>query len=580
MATFTFHIFRDLGQILFGGGTFHDGQVVSYAIGCGQAYGVSATNVQSGVQFWQWSTNTDGQFEYPTASSTTYTSGTRGGIIELVLNNTGYLAYTWVRPGAYIYTGPGITGVTGVSRVQSTFNVPRVSYVPNLFGRNNLAIGVQMGTLGGFTWMTFLHIMARSDGTISYYVVNVGPQLIVNSPGGPIDVGDTFYVTIDTQNGVVATTVRDDSKGWYVAGGASLSTSLDTGSASWQAVVPTAADVNATCLNNPFPSIEDQMKCGPSPAFQTFRVGVVSPYKLDSLIRVVGTGGHATNGPTLFPGYVGPWNDFGSPPGAVTSFPIYYQRMDTTPPTAPGTPGWTAIDQTGPSVTLTWPAASDAESGVMQYDLQHQLTGGTWTSLSSTIVGTSFLDSTLVRGATYFYRARAVDVAGNWGPYSATSSPLTVPYKLSISSGSGGTTSPAPGNYYYSPGSSATVWAMSSNGFAFKSWTLDSLQSTANPLTLAMNGDHGLTASFTNGFNLTIGDSSPRGETNPPGPGTYTYSPGTVVTVGAWPYGACWFNWWYLDGTRVYGDSISVTMDMDHSLSADFGAPTGGTCYL
>jgi chitodextrinase len=91
------------------------------------------------------------------------------------------------------------------------------------------------------------------------------------------------------------------------------------------------------------------------------------------------------------------------------------QPPDTQAPTAPGTP---TASTTCNSVTLNWPASSDA-NGVAQYRIE-RATGATSTAF--TVIGTSstttFTDTGRAATTTYRYRVRAADAAGNLSPYS------------------------------------------------------------------------------------------------------------------------------------------------------------------
>jgi hypothetical protein len=71
-----------------------------------------------------------------------------------------------------------------------------------------------------------------------------------------------------------------------------------------------------------------------------------------------------------------------------------------------------------------------------------------------------------------------------------------VEYTLTISAGAGGTTTPRPGSYRYAAGSTVTVWAEPSSGYIFDYWTLDGVRRTENPITVTMDRDHSLSASF------------------------------------------------------------------------------------
>lgn len=95
---------------------------------------------------------------------------------------------------------------------------------------------------------------------------------------------------------------------------------------------------------------------------------------------------------------------------------------DTSAPTQPtglrATPGRT-------QVALTWTAATD-DRGVSSYQVWRSRTSSTtgFTQVGTTS-STSFTNTSLARRTTYWYRVRAVDVAGNLGPFSLVVSTRT-----------------------------------------------------------------------------------------------------------------------------------------------------------
>jgi len=149
-----------------------------------------------------------------------------------------------------------------------------------------------------------------------------------------------------------------------------------------------------------------------------------------------------------------------------------------------------------------------------------------------------------------------------------------VEYTLTISTTTGGTTDPAPGSYTHPEGTSVTVTAIPDSGYEFDHWVLDGATRTENPITVLMDSDHTLTAYFRLipvEYTLTI--STTTGGTTDPTPGSYTYLEGTVVTVTAIPESGYRLVRWELDGADVGNPlSISVTMDVDHTLHAVFEA--------
>jgi endoglucanase len=78
-------------------------------------------------------------------------------------------------------------------------------------------------------------------------------------------------------------------------------------------------------------------------------------------------------------------------------------------PTAPAAPVASAAAASG-RVTLSWGAASGAAS----YSVQRgAAAAGPFAALASNLTGTSYTDSTVVNGSTYFYRVLAVNAAGS-----------------------------------------------------------------------------------------------------------------------------------------------------------------------
>jgi glucose/arabinose dehydrogenase/chitodextrinase len=96
---------------------------------------------------------------------------------------------------------------------------------------------------------------------------------------------------------------------------------------------------------------------------------------------------------------------------------------DTTPPSAPS--GLTATAASATQVNLAWTAATD-NVGVTGYRVE-RCQGATCTNFAQigTPTATSFNDSGLSATTTYRYQVRAVDAAGNLGPYSTVASATT-----------------------------------------------------------------------------------------------------------------------------------------------------------
>jgi hypothetical protein len=106
---------------------------------------------------------------------------------------------------------------------------------------------------------------------------------------------------------------------------------------------------------------------------------------------------------------------------------------DSTAPTLGGAPTGTASGET--TIAVTWPAATDAVSGVRGYLLESSATSGSgFSQVGSEVATTSAAITGLTAETTRYFRYRAVDNAGNVSAYSAegsattdASSPVTAP---------------------------------------------------------------------------------------------------------------------------------------------------------
>ena len=105
---------------------------------------------------------------------------------------------------------------------------------------------------------------------------------------------------------------------------------------------------------------------------------------------------------------------------------------------------------------------------------------------------------------------------GTWGPepslqllhsgaFTAHYSPIQY-FALSISAGSGGTTSPQPGDHWYVEGFPAQVTANPNSGYDFDRWLLDGNPYYQNPIIVTMNNHHTLHAVFSQGpYDISTG---------------------------------------------------------------------------
>jgi uncharacterized repeat protein (TIGR02543 family) len=143
-------------------------------------------------------------------------------------------------------------------------------------------------------------------------------------------------------------------------------------------------------------------------------------------------------------------------------------------------------------------------------------------------------------------------------------------YTLTIAAGTGGTTIPVPGTYSYDAMTDVAITATPDGGYGLTSWSGDAA-GTANPLTITMDGDKSITASFIRQYTLTIG--AGEGGTTVPTPGSYTHNSGTQVSITAGGQLGYEFSNWTGDASGTT-NPITITIDSDKSVTANFIAST------
>jgi hypothetical protein len=188
------------------------------------------------------------------------------------------------------------------------------------------------------------------------------------------------------------------------------------------------------------------------------------------------------------------------------------QMPDTTPPsdgTLTATPG-------NAQVNLSWSGFSDA-GDIATYKLAWDINGGTTITDCSTGIDignvTSYNNTPLANGTTYYYRVCAVDTAGNvsaGATASATPVPpptLTItrtgPGNGSVSANSGILTwNGLIGTAVYPTGTAVTITAIPDFGTVFTGW-LGACSGTA-PCTVTMNSSLDVTATFAPATGFTV----------------------------------------------------------------------------
>jgi hypothetical protein len=109
---------------------------------------------------------------------------------------------------------------------------------------------------------------------------------------------------------------------------------------------------------------------------------------------------------------------------------------------------------------------------------------------------------TAVPNATYAFSGWSGDASGTTNPITITldSSKSVIANfvrnsSLAISAGTGGTTDPVPGTYYYPKGTNVTVTAVPNATYTFSGWSGD-VSGTVNPITMVLNSNKSVMANF------------------------------------------------------------------------------------
>lgn len=176
---------------------------------------------------------------------------------------------------------------------------------------------------------------------------------------------------------------------------------------------------------------------------------------------------------------------------------------DVTPPSAPGTPTFSAV--TTSHITVSWAASTD-NILVSYYNLFYRLSGGTWASMVKTTTSHTFTGLT---SGTYEFYVNAVDSSGNVSADSATASQATVPVATD-------TTPPStPGDPTFSNVTSTSIttsWAASTDDYAVNYYTIywRVAGGTFTPInkTTTSHNFTGLTSGITYEFYVTATDTS------------------------------------------------------------------------
>jgi hypothetical protein len=199
-------------------------------------------------------------------------------------------------------------------------------------------------------------------------------------------------------------------------------------------------------------------------------------------------------------------------------------------------------------------------------------------SINNGSTAASYTNSAISKGFAAAYECPSYGTFPSWyaSYLSQVNGTPSTSYTLTIATGSGGTTNPTSGTYTVSAGNSMTVTATPNSGYHFTGW---SNGSTVNPITLTINSNTSVTASFAldtvTNYSLVIGTNT--GGTTNPVPGTYSESSGSSVTITATPNSGYHFTGWS-NGSTV--NPITLTINSNTSVTASFTRDTGTTYTL
>ncbi|MBI3880630.1 MAG: immunoglobulin domain-containing protein [Verrucomicrobia bacterium] len=161
----------------------------------------------------------------------------------------------------------------------------------------------------------------------------------------------------------------------------------------------------------------------------------------------------------------------------------------------------------------------------------------------------------------------SVIVANANGSKTSSSATLAVNYSLAALSDSGGSVSASPQAPSYPPGTVVVLTALPAVGFGFTGWS-GSATGTNNPLTVVMDGNKSINASFTR-YLLSVTTSGSGTVTR--NPNQTFFAPGSVVTLTALPAVGFGFTGWSGSATGTV-NPLMVVMDGNKSVNASFAS--------
>jgi len=236
-------------------------------------------------------------------------------------------------------------------------------------------------------------------------------------------------------------------------------------------------------------------------------------------------------------------------------------------------------------------SATDADAGdTLIYSATNTPTGANWVPATRTFTWTPTISQSDTYYVTFEVTDNQVTVAET-----ITITVTEVQSALTISSTSGGSTSPVEGIHSYDEGTVVSIQAAVIANYHFVNWTGTAVDAgkvanaNAASTTVTADADYTIQANFAiDQYTLTISSTS-GGSVSNPGEGSIDYDYGTDVSIQVTAGGGNYFvNW---AGTAVTAGKVTnpnaagttVTVDADYTLGANFGeqdgvAPTVTNC--
>ncbi|MCX6875140.1 MAG: InlB B-repeat-containing protein [Verrucomicrobia bacterium] len=271
--------------------------------------------------------------------------------------------------------------------------------------------------------------------------------------------------------------------------------------------------------------------------------------------------------------------------GTISGSAVGGKYLTGTTPTLTAVPaagyvftGWTG-DATGTANPLALLMDSDKTIGAI-FTRQYTLTLGAVSNgtISGIAVGGKYLTGatatlTAVPAAGYAFTGWTGAASGTTNPLAllmngdkTIGATFTRQYALTLGAVSNGTISGIAVDGKYLTGTTATLTAVPASGYVFTGWT-GAASGTANPLSLLMNGDKTVGATFTRQYTLTSDLAVNGSLTGMTADGKYLT--GTTATLTAVPAPGYAFTGW-IGAASGTTNPLSLLMDADKTIGATF----------